>query len=140
MRPSPRQQGGWLMPGDLPPAVADGRNPQHNILHHEVFVSLEARTRWNCRRKDHLLNADTWRHRAADVSPATLVPRLRRGARFHTARLDIGATLQALQSRNLLAQLRDSTLLFRVLAQQLQNQPLQIGIRQTRHLGLLLKT
>jgi hypothetical protein len=116
-------------------AIADGPNPQHNILHHEILVSLEAGTRRDLQRKQRLLDADPWRHLAAAAPAGTHVPPLRRRSLLHATRLDIGATFQALQSRNLLAQLHDSSLLFRVLAQQLQHKLLKLRVRQARNLG-----
>jgi hypothetical protein len=79
-----------------------------------------ARTR-NFRRNNPFLDADPPRHLAAPGPVGSLVPRLPHRSLLHVTRFDIRATLQAFQARDLLAQLSDRALQFRILAQQLQH-------------------
>lgn len=113
----------------LPP-VADRPRLQNQILNQKALIPLEPRARRCIRRDDPLLDADPGR----EFAPTFAEPPLRRGPALHPARparrLDVGRALQPLQTRHLLTQRRNLTLLFRVLRQQLNHQMLQLTRRQ----------
>ena len=82
-------------------AVADHPRPDHEILHHEVLVALEARSGRHRRLQDHLLHR---RPRGLRPAPTGLAP-LRRRRLLHPrrlGRLERRRTLQPLQPAVLL--------------------------------------
>jgi hypothetical protein len=115
-------------------AKADHVWANHQILHHEVRVALEARAGRHRGGRHDALFADRQRGLpgapAVTLAGATLPGSL---ARFlHAARLaglDVRATFPALQPGDLVTLLRNRPLQLRHPTQQLDHQRLQIGIR-----------
>ncbi len=107
------------------PSVTYRLGAQHDVLHHEGLVALEARA-WRNLRLDHpVLDGDPWHDLATPPMLAPLAGQLRLTRVRHAAWLDPWAAVQTLQSCVLFPQLCDQPFLFSRLAQQLNHQRLQ---------------
>jgi hypothetical protein len=109
-------------------AVSDDPRLDHQVLHHEVRVALEARAGRHIHRQDpHLV------HREPDIlrpSPALAPPGLCLGRLVHARRFQRRRTLQPLKPAVLLPQRRQFRAQRRVLLQDLQQQaPQPIGFQ-----------
>ncbi|MGI4940468.1 MAG: hypothetical protein ACRYHQ_07885 [Janthinobacterium lividum] len=101
----------------------------HQVLHVIRLIAFEVRA-GRIHGPQHLgLHLDPWRHLATAPLLATLAAAGQLGAFLHPARLDRGAALQALQSRNLVTLRSNQRLQLHDLAEQLNQQRLQIGAR-----------
>ena len=119
----------------LPPLAAEvhGMRTDHQILHHEARVALEAGAARRRRHFDRPFLMDRkLRPRAASrtLLVAAAPRRLRLGPSFHAARLEVRSRRPALKPRNLVPQRRYHSLQLDHLLPLLDNQALQLGVRQ----------
>jgi hypothetical protein len=110
-------------------AAAHRLGPQHQILDQEVLVAVEPRAGRHRGAQHPLLDRHARLHLAAAAAGA-VARWLRLGRLLHAARLDRWPALQPLEAGDLLALRRHPPLEFRHLAQQLDNQRLQLGRRK----------
>ena len=138
-----RQRGCNALPVRRHPAFppqSQHMRAQHQILHHEVLVALEARAGRGCS-LDHALLVDGATRGL--VAAAAARPRCWEGrglgCLLHAARLDVGPALEALQTRDLGVARRHLPLQIAHTTQQIDDQSFQLcrrqigGIGQRRH-------
>ena len=114
----------------FPPQPKNMR-PQHQVLHHEALVALEARARRN-RGRDHPVLVDGPPRRLVAAAAARSGCRVgwRLVARLHPARPDVRPALQTLQPGDLCIPRRQLALEVAHPPEQLQQQGLQLRRRQ----------
>ena len=115
--------------------VAGGACRNHQILHQERLITLEARSLRNLGIDHSILDADARRHLAAEPPLARLAQLRRLGAFVHAAWFDGRPAFQAFEPGDLLALRTDDRLQRSDLAEHLNQQSLKLCAAQIGQAG-----